>query len=97
MAILAIEHYYFRAGNIANYDLDGWNTPSRLPIGIAGLLAFPLGIVGAILGMVETYYVGIIVKKISDDGGDIGNELALMFTVVSYPILTTLELKYSGR
>lgn len=97
VAILAIEHYYFRGGNLANYDLDGWNTPSRLPIGIAGLISFLLGIVGAILGMVETYYVGVIAKMIGDDGGDIGNELALVFTVISYPILRTLELKYIGR
>ena len=82
---------------MANYDLEGWNTPSRLPIGFAGLTAFLLGIVGAILGMVETYYVGVIAKKIGADGGDIGNELAFVFTVVSYPILRKLELKYVGR
>ncbi|KUJ14915.1 uncharacterized protein LY89DRAFT_708514 [Mollisia scopiformis] len=97
VAILAIEHYYFRNGNLANYDLDGWNTPSRLPIGFAGLTSFLLGIVGAILGMVETYYVGIIAKMIGEDGGDIGNELALVFTVISYPTLRKLELKYVGR
>ncbi|CZR67289.1 related to nucleoside transporter [Phialocephala subalpina] len=78
VAILAMEHYYFRKGNLANYDLDGWNTPSKLPIGVAGLTSFLLGIVGAILGMVETYYVGVIAKMIGDDGGDIGNELALV-------------------
>jgi purine-cytosine permease-like protein len=79
IAILAIEHYYFKGGNLANYDLDGWNTPSRLPIGIAGLLAFLLGIVGAILDMGESYYVRVLAKMIGDDGGDIGNELALVF------------------
>ena len=47
--------------------------------------------------MVETYYVGCIAKKIGLDGGDIGNELALVFTVLSYFPLRTLELKYVGR
>ena len=97
VAILSIEHYYFRKGDLANYDLEGWNTPSRLPIGYAGLTAFSCGIAGAILGMVETYYVGCIAKMIGTGGGDIGNELALVFTVVTYFPLRALELKYVGR
>ncbi|EPS34009.1 hypothetical protein POX_a01004 [Penicillium oxalicum] len=96
-AILFIEHYCFRSGNLANYDLDAWNTPSKMPIGYAGLTAFLCGAAGWILGMVETYYVGVLAEKIGADGGDIANELALVFTSVSYWPLRKLELKYVGR
>jgi purine-cytosine permease-like protein len=91
------EHYLFRKANISNYDLNGWNTPSKLPVGFAGCMAFLLGIVGCILGMVETYYVGVLGALIGDDGGDIGNILAFAFTVLSYIPLRHLELKYVGR
>ncbi|KAJ6049457.1 uncharacterized protein N7446_007212 [Penicillium canescens] len=96
-AILFIEHYYFRKGNLANYDLDAWNTPARMPIGYAGLAAFLCGAAGWIVGMVETYYVGALATMIGDSGGDIANELALVFTSVSYLPLRMLELKYVGR
>ncbi|KAL1882590.1 hypothetical protein Plec18167_003007 [Paecilomyces lecythidis] len=95
--ILFLEHYLFRRGNLSNYDLDAWNTPSKLPIGIAGLTAFLCGMAGWVVGMVETYYVGVIAKMIGDDGGDVANELALVFTAVSYVPLRKLELKYIGR
>ncbi|MCJ1303227.1 hypothetical protein MMC08_006035 [Hypocenomyce scalaris] len=95
--ILFLEHYLFRGGSLENYDLEAWNTPSRMPVGIAGLTAFLLGIVGCILGMVQTWYVGVIAKKIGDSGGDIGNQLALVFTVVAYIPVRYLERKYIGR
>lgn len=95
--ILFTEHYYFRKGDLANYDLDAWNTPSRMPIGFAGLTAFLCGAAGWILGMVETYYVGAIAKMIGQYGGDVANQLALVFTSVSYLPLRTLELRYVGR
>lgn len=96
-AILFLEHCLFRGGSLANYDLEAWNTPSRMPIGVAGLTAFVLGIVGCTLGMVQTWYVGVIAKRIGDDGGDIGNQLALVFTVVAYIPVRYLERKYIGR
>ncbi|KPI42637.1 Purine-cytosine permease FCY2 [Cyphellophora attinorum] len=33
--IIFSEHWIFRKGKIENYDLDGWNDPSRLPVGLA--------------------------------------------------------------
>jgi purine-cytosine permease-like protein len=41
--ILFIEDCCFRGGNFANYDLEGWDTPSRLPIGLGGGFAFLCG------------------------------------------------------
>lgn len=60
--------------------------------GIAGLFAFLLGIVGCILGMVQTWYVAVIAAMIGESGGDIGNQLAFMFTLVCY-----VPLRYRER
>lgn len=82
---------------MSNYDLDAWNTPSRLPVGYAGFTAFLCGAAGWIVGMVETYYVGVLARKIGRDGGDVANELALVFTGVAYVPLRMLEMRFVGR
>lgn len=92
--IVFIEHYWFRKGDFANYDLDGWNTPSRLPIGLAGLGAFLIGVVGWCLGMVETWFTGPLAKHIGESGGDIANELTLAFTLLAFIPLRHLEYRY---
>lgn len=96
--ILFVEHYWFRNGlrGFQDYDLDAWNTASRMPIGIAGIFAFAAGIAGAVVGMDETWWVGPIAKKIGG-GGDIGNELSLVFTLVAFVPVRYWELKYIGR
>ncbi|KAI1149898.1 permease for cytosine/purines, uracil, thiamine, allantoin-domain-containing protein [Nemania diffusa] len=95
--ILFIEHYVFRKGNFDNYDLDAWNDPARLPIGLGALAAFLIGVVGWILGMVETWYVGPIGKLIGSGGGDVANELTFVFTLLTYIPARYLELKVFGR
>jgi purine-cytosine permease-like protein len=95
--ILFSEHYIFREGNLAHYDLDAWNVPSKMPIGIAALGAFLCGAAGWIVGMSETYYTGAVARLIGDAGGDVANELALVFTTVSFIPLRMLEVKYVGR
>lgn len=47
--ILFSEHYIFRGGKFENYDLDGWNDPSRLPVGLAAGVAFGLGIIAWVM------------------------------------------------
>jgi hypothetical protein len=96
-AILFTEHYLFRHGQVDRYDLEGWNDPSRLPLGIAGGLAFAVGIVGGVLGMTQTWYVGVVAKLIGDAGGDVGNELALVMTLCTYVPARWAERKYLGR
>ncbi|KAH8680614.1 permease for cytosine/purines, uracil, thiamine, allantoin-domain-containing protein [Xylariales sp. PMI_506] len=103
--IVFTEHYLFRKGNFDNYQLESWNDPKNMPIGFAGGLAFALGIVGCklfchprhntVLGMSTTWYVGVVADKIA--GGDIGNELALVFSAVTFIPTRYLELKYVGR
>lgn len=96
--ILFVEHYMFRKGSQGYqlYDLEAWNDPAKMPIGIAGLISFLCGIAGCVLGMVQTWYTGPIAKLISG-GGDIGNQLAFAFTLISYIPLRILEWKYIGK
>ena len=98
--ILFVEHYLFRRGfshGFDKYDLEAWNNPKRMPIGFGGGLAFAAGIAGCVLGMSETWYVGVLARKIGDFGGDIGNELAFLFTLVVYIPARWAEYKYTGR
>lgn len=46
VVIIFTEHYVFRRGSFDNYQLDSWNAPKHMPIGLAGGLAFACGIVG---------------------------------------------------
>ncbi|OIW31482.1 hypothetical protein CONLIGDRAFT_226507 [Coniochaeta ligniaria NRRL 30616] len=100
--ILACEHYLFRgglAGRYEGYDLEAWNTPALMPVGWAGGWAFAAGIAGCVLGMSETWYVGVLARKIGDpaSGGDIGNELAFLFTLVVFVPARWLEYRSVGR
>ncbi|KAL6816209.1 permease for cytosine/purines, uracil, thiamine, allantoin domain-containing protein [Trichoderma camerunense] len=95
--ILMLEHTLFRKRDFANYDLDGWNDPSRLPIGIAASVAFLLGAVAWCMGMVESWFVGPIGGLIGEFGGDLANELAFVVTFIAYIPARYLELKYFRR
>ncbi|KAL7781804.1 permease for cytosine/purines, uracil, thiamine, allantoin domain-containing protein [Trichoderma afarasin] len=95
--ILFQEHFIFRKGNFNNYDLDGWNDPARLPIGIGASVAFGLGIVSWVMGMDETWYIGPLAKTIGDYGGDVANEFTFVVTALTYAPARYLELKFFGR
>jgi NCS1 nucleoside transporter family len=95
--IVFAEHWVFRKGKIENYDLEGWNDPSRLPLGLAAVTAFGLGIIAWVMGMVQTWYVGPIGKLIGSYGGDVGNEFTFGVTLLAFIPLRWLELKYVGR
>lgn len=94
--IVFSEHYVFRRGDYANYDLEGWNDPAKLPKGVAGFTAFGLGVVVWVLGMVQTWFTGPISKTIGT-GGDVSNELCLVVTQVAYIPARYLEYKFIGR
>ncbi|KAF9995448.1 hypothetical protein BGZ79_010859 [Entomortierella chlamydospora] len=93
--VLALEHFVFRRRN--GYNVDDYNDRSKLPLGLAGGLAFIIGVVGAVLGMNQTWYVGPVGKLTGTYGGDLGFEMAIGFTTVSFLVLRHFELKYSGR
>lgn len=75
------------------YNWKNWNKPKGRTIGLAASLAFCFGVVGAILGMNQVYYQGVLAKKIGAYGGDLGMWLSFAFTGITYPIFRYIELK----
>lgn len=95
--ILFEEHLIFRKGKFENYDLEAWNDPKKLPLGIGAAVAFCLGVIAWVMGMDETWFVGPLAKTIGDTGGDVANEFTFVVTALSYAPARYLELKYFGR
>ena len=55
-------------------------------------------VAGAVLGMSQVWYIGVLAKKIEPEfGGDIGFELAAAFAGTVYPIARYIEKKKFGR
>lgn len=97
--ILLEEHWIFRKGKWFNYAPQEYNNPRVLPLGLAAFVATGAGIAGAVLGMAQVWYVGVLGKKIGDPefGGDIGFQLSGGFAAVVYPIARYFELRYWGH
>ncbi|KAK7900067.1 hypothetical protein LTR67_003813 [Exophiala xenobiotica] len=81
----------------SGYAVEAYTDKSRLPWGVAAVFSFLLGIVGAVLGMNQTWYVGVVARRIGDMGGEMGVILAFVFTGLSYPPLRWLERRYTGK
>lgn len=96
--IAIADHFFFKRG-YSGYDITIYDKPSKLPIGIAATIAFCFGIAGMITGMSQSWWVGPIAQHAGalPTGGDVGFELGLAFTFVSYCLIRPLELKYVGR
>ena len=93
--ILIEEHVIFRRGR---YNVEDWNTRSKLPIGWAALVSMGLGLVGIYLGAAQAIYVGPIAKLFNPPYGmDIGFELGLVFAGIAYLFLRRIELSISRR
>ncbi len=93
--ILILEHFVFRRGQ---YNVNDWNTRSKLPIGWAAIVSLVIGLVGVVLGASQVYYVGPIAKLVIPPFGmDIGFELGVIFAAIAYFFLRRIELSQSGR
>ncbi|KAJ3859964.1 permease for cytosine/purines, uracil, thiamine, allantoin-domain-containing protein [Lentinula novae-zelandiae] len=94
--ILIEEHLIFRHGKWTNYDPEDFSDWRKLPLGVASFVALACGVAGAVLGMAQTWYIGVIGGMIGDPefGGDIGFELAFAFSAITYPPLRWIEKKY---
>lgn len=68
-AIMLEERYIFRRG--VEYNWDAWCEPKKLPIGIAGFIAFVVGWVGAVLCMAQVWYIGPIANLVGKHGADV--------------------------
>lgn len=94
--ILLIEDKWFR--HQEGYNLLVWDQPSKLPLGIAAVLALLTGyLAGGVTGMAQTWYIGPIAAKFGGFGGDIGIYLSAVFTAIVYPIARAIEKRKSGR
>ena len=101
--ILIIEHFVFRHGR---YNVDDWNTPSRLPIGWAAIVSMAIGLIGAALGFAQVFTINGTTTPITGPigglinkpyGMDVGFELGLVLAAISYLILRRIELNNSPR
>ena len=95
VAIVLEEHLIFRRNR--GFDWSAWENKKYLPVGAAALTAFLIGWVGAIIGMYQIWYVGPVAKLVCGTGADIGVWLGMGFTLLTFPPLRYLELKYLGR
>ncbi|KAF9448584.1 NCS cytosine-purine permease [Macrolepiota fuliginosa MF-IS2] len=93
IAIIFLEHLYFRKGTFTLYNLAAWNSPRLLPTGIAALAAglFSFGV--AVPCMDQVWFVGPIAKKT----GDIGFEMAFVVGGILYFVFRWIEIKWMGR
>ncbi|GCF07976.1 purine-cytosine permease family protein [Dictyobacter arantiisoli] len=90
--ILILEHFRFRRGK---YNVEDWNTRSKLPLGWAAMIAMLLGLVGVYFGASQTLFTGPLAKAL--DGMDLGLELGVVVAAIVYLILRPIELKRSAR
>ncbi|HEY6285261.1 MAG TPA: hypothetical protein VIX20_06340 [Ktedonobacteraceae bacterium] len=101
--ILIIEHFLFRRGR---YNVDDWNTASRLPAGWAAIVSMVFGLFGAYLGFAQVFTVNGVQHPITGPigglvnqpyGMDVGFELAIVFAGIAYLILRRIEINTSKR
>ncbi len=90
--ILILEHFVFRRGT---YNVEDWNTRSKLPLGWAALVSMAIGLIGVYLGASQELFTGPLAKSLG--GMDIGFELGIVFAAIAYFILRRVELNASKR
>ncbi|KAH8746140.1 permease for cytosine/purines, uracil, thiamine, allantoin-domain-containing protein [Hyaloscypha finlandica] len=95
--IAVSEHVFYKRG-MTGYDPSIYMDKDKLPPGIAAIIAFCFGIMGAVLGMAQVWFTGPIGKLCGTTyGGDVGFELAFGFAATSYTVLRYFEKKHFGR
>ncbi|KAF3398405.1 Purine-cytosine permease fcyB [Penicillium rolfsii] len=93
LVVVIEEDVFFR--RLKGYDWSAWNSPQRLPVGIAAGVSFLVGWAGAIIGMNQAYYSGLLAHVTS--GADLGLWIGAAFTAVVFPPLRAMELWYFRR
>jgi purine-cytosine permease-like protein len=58
------------------------------------MLSFWIGIMGAFMGMSQTWFVGPLSAKFGPYGGDLGAVLCSCFVAITYPVMRIAERKY---
>lgn len=82
-----------------NYDPTIYTNARLLPPGVAAVGAFLFGVLGAVIGMSQAWFVGPVAIHIGEPpyGGDIGFELAFGFSAVTYIVFRMVELRIARR
>ena len=66
--VLLVEDKWFRRHE--GYNLEVWDTPSKLPLGAAAIFSLLAGyLAGGVPGMAQVWYVGPIAEKFGPYGG----------------------------
>ena len=94
-AVVLLEHFVFRKGK---YPVEDYETSSKLPVGIAAIVALVVGLGVAALGINQSAvigYEGPVSKLIGD--ADIGFPVAIVVSAVLYYILRRWELSRFKR
>lgn len=99
--ILIVEHFLIRKGH---YNVEDWNNRRRLPIGWAAMVSMLIGLFGAFLGFAQTIAIqgasqpipitGLIGGLLNKPFGmDVGFELGVVLSLITYLILRPIELR----
>ena len=83
-------HFFYRmpAANFDRnraYEADAWDDPGRLPARWPAIVAMALGLLGAALGAHQALWSGPL-----SHGADVGFEVAVAMTALSYVVLRKL-------
>ena len=92
-AVLIVELLVFRRMDYSTYDHAIWNVGRKLPPGIAAIGASLVSLALVIPGMAEPWFTGPIAKTT----GDIGFEMAVVVTALSYLPFRWLEIRWRGH
>lgn len=97
-SISLTEHFVF-LGGLKGYDAEQWTHSKTFPPGFASSVAASFGVLGAVLGMAQVWFIGPIGKLIGNPqyGGDIGFELAFAFSTIAYIPCRLLEKRFFKR
>ena len=94
IAIVLEEVFIFRRKT--GFNWEAWNERKKLPLGIAALIAFLVGWVGAILCMAQVWYIGPIAKLVGAYGADVSgvsrnDDLILAYSMSRWVIMLVLR------
>ncbi|KAL3422163.1 Purine-cytosine permease fcyB 3 [Phlyctema vagabunda] len=91
------EHFCYKRG-MQGYRPEHYTEPSKLPPGFAAVTAFAFGVMGAVLGMAQSWFIGPVGRLCGTEyGGDLGFELGFSFSALSYGALRYFEKRHFGR
>lgn len=85
----------FRRFDLSFIKPEDYNSPSHLPVGLAGVTAFIINIPLIAMGMNQSYWIGYIARKCGGAyGGDVAMEITGAFSFLIYIPLRYFENKW---